>query len=248
MAKVKKQVKTVDKWKKKKWFTLIAPKFFQERSLGETCTSSADLLLGRTVSVNLMTLTGNIKKQNTKVQFEISEVQGDKALTQVKKIELLPAFIKRRVRRSKDRIDASFVVATKDNKAIRVKPMLITTSKSSRATQTEIRKMLIDSTLKYAKSKNYEDFVSDAVNYRFQIETKKALSKLFPIASTEIRSFNLLEKEPSFYKVPEVTVEKKRKPSVKPEDKSEESEDNSESAAKVEETVSKAPESEEVKA
>ena len=42
MAKVKKQVKTVDKWKKKRWFTLVAPEIFAEKVLGETPSNDPD--------------------------------------------------------------------------------------------------------------------------------------------------------------------------------------------------------------
>lgn len=193
MAKIRKQVKTVDKWKKKKWFTLIAPKTFQERPLGQTCSSDPDLLKGRTISVNLMSLTGNMKKQNMNVKFEVFESQGEKALTHVKKIDLVPAFLKRKVRRRRDRIDASFICKTKDEKHIRIKPMLITLSKSSRSVQTELKKRLLAYMIKTINETNYDDLMNDIVNYKFQRNIKQNLRKTFPVLDAEIRSTSLID-------------------------------------------------------
>ncbi|MFQ5474365.1 MAG: hypothetical protein ACE5DM_00880 [Candidatus Nanoarchaeia archaeon] len=208
MAKIRKQVKTVDKWKKKKWFTLIAPKLFQERPLGGTPSSSNDILIGRTVKVNLMTLMNNIKRQNMAVEFEIVEVKGEQAHTQVKAIALVPSFIKRRVRRNRDRIDASFICVTKDNKHIRIKPLLITLSRTSRLIQGHLRQALIDYTVQTVAKMNYDEFVNEIVNYRFQKDVRNMLNKTYPVTASEIRSMELLTGDPAKFKIATVKEEK----------------------------------------
>lgn len=204
MAKIKKQLKTVDKWKKKKWFTILAPKVFQERPLGQTCASNPAQLKGRTTSVNLMTLTGNIKKQTTDVLFEIVDSQGEKALTQIKKIELMPAYIKRKVRRNKDRIDASFVCVTKDNKYLRLKPIIITVSKSSRAIQSKLKQKMMEYTIKTVKNQTYDDLINDLINYKFQRTARNLLSPIFPIIDADLRSIVLLKEDTRKLFIPKV--------------------------------------------
>ena len=193
MAKIKRQVKTVDKWKKKKWFTLLAPKMFQERPLGQTCCSDPDLLQKRTITVNLMSLTGNIKRQNTNIQFEAHSTQGEKILTHVKKIDLVPSFIKRKVRRHRDRIDESFICETKDKKHLRIKPMVVTASRTSRSVQTVLKEKLLETMVKTINNTTYEDLMQDIINFKLQRNIRSALSQTHPIYDVEIRSTVLLE-------------------------------------------------------
>jgi len=187
MAKIKRQVKTVDKWKKKKWFKVNAPKLFQEKDLGLTPTVDPELLLGRTVTTNLMTLTGNIKKQNTDITFVIDKIQGEVASTSIKKIILNPAYIKRRVRRNRDRIDDTLIFKTKDSVALKIKTMIITRTRSSKAIQTAIRSLFIDEAKKIIPETNYEEFMNNIIMGKFQREMKKTLSKIFPILDVELR-------------------------------------------------------------
>ena len=48
----KKRKKTVDKWKKKKWFKIIAPKQFNEVVLGETPAEKETQVINRVVEAS----------------------------------------------------------------------------------------------------------------------------------------------------------------------------------------------------
>jgi len=61
-AKPKKKSKTTDKWKKKAWYTIIAPEEFERRELGETIAEKPETLIGRLITVqqeNLQTSQRN---------------------------------------------------------------------------------------------------------------------------------------------------------------------------------------------
>ena len=50
----KKQVvkkKTVDKWKKKTWFTIIAPKEFDRKEIGTTVSEKPQSVMGRVIEI-----------------------------------------------------------------------------------------------------------------------------------------------------------------------------------------------------
>lgn len=193
MAKLKKKVvKTADKWKKKKWFTIVAPKTFQERVIGETPSNNPELLIGRRIKANLMSLTGDIKRQNINIVFEINAVKGDRAETHVQSFELVNAAIKRKVRRGKDRLDHSFTCETKDNKRIRIKPLLITLNKTSNSVQTAINKSAVFNIKKLVKTLDYETVVADLVSYRFQKALKNVLHKIYPVQLADIKIMSLL--------------------------------------------------------
>jgi len=195
MAKAVKKAKELDKWKKKKWFNVLAPKIFQERSICETPAYSPDLIQGRSFSINLMNLTGNIKKQNININFEIDRVQGDTGYTYVKKYEVVAASIKRRVRKGKTRIDESMLCKTKDNKEVRIKPLIITINRISSKTEVALRY-----NLKYLIQKNvlaleYNALVNELVMGKFQMEIKGKLKKIYPVALSEIRTMSLIPKK-----------------------------------------------------
>ena len=57
--------------KKKIWVQLVAPQSFNSQLIGEIPTTETKKLIGRVVTVNLMSLTGDMKKQNTNIKFLI---------------------------------------------------------------------------------------------------------------------------------------------------------------------------------
>ena len=131
---VQKRKKTSDKKNKKKiWFEIIAPKTFKEVSLGNTLAYSLDEIKGRSIKVNLMKVTSNMKNQNVNVTFIINETRDNKGYTELVSYVFVPSSIKRLVRRGKSRVDDSFVCRTKDGKTIRVKSLMITRSITTKA-------------------------------------------------------------------------------------------------------------------
>ena len=62
---------TVDRKKRKKWYTVLATKDLQELYLGETLAEEPQELLGRHLHLNLMTLLNDPKKQSITVHFAI---------------------------------------------------------------------------------------------------------------------------------------------------------------------------------
>ena len=78
----KKVAKTGLKWKRKKWFSIEAPQSLGGRIVGETLADNSVQLKGRCVSVSLMQLSGNIKKQNLFVNLRVKEVVNNVGKTE----------------------------------------------------------------------------------------------------------------------------------------------------------------------
>lgn len=235
MAKKVKKTKTVDKWRKKRYFSLFAPKQFQERELGQSIAYGPDELMGRRVSSNLMILTGNVKKQNINITFRVNKVKGDSAYTMIDQYSVAPAAIKRKVRRQKDRIDESIKLVTKDNISVRIKPLIITVNKVSNSVTTALRSAAIKYMEKYIGETNYDQFVNDLIIEKFQRELRGSLSKLTPVKSVDVRVMKCLgESKKSSVEKEDVKVAPEEKTEVKeekPETKAEEPEADVEPAA-----------------
>lgn len=195
MAKPQTRLKVADKWKRKRWFHLVSPKVFGEQVVGETPADSPDLVKGRTVEVNLMMLTGNIKTQNIYMTFEVTNVQGANAYMEVKRFELQQASIKRRIRRRKDKLDDSFVCVTKDNKVIRLKPLIITNSKTSQSMKALLRRTTMVNLQRSIRTVDYDTLITDLVNYKLQKDIRNMLHKTFPVKAFEIRMLETVKED-----------------------------------------------------
>lgn len=181
------------KGKKKKWFSLFAPKFFNEQNLGETTAYETKELETKKISVNLMTLAGDPKKQSTNVRFVVDRIEGNNAYTHLDKITLQPASIKRMVRRGKTKVEDSFLCETQDKKYIRIKPLVFTRNQSTNSVMTAIRHTTRDIVTKTVKNMKAEDVFYDILMFKLQKMLKESLSKIVPIKIVEIKNIELYD-------------------------------------------------------
>ncbi|MDP7180248.1 MAG: hypothetical protein QF824_03185 [Candidatus Woesearchaeota archaeon] len=182
-----KEEKKILKVKHKKWFQIIAPKLLRENPLGETLANEPNELIGKTVSVNLMNLINDSKKQNINIKFQIKSIKEDKALTEIIGYEIIPASLKRLIRKGKKRVDISFICHTSDNKRIRVKPILLIKITTKGSTETSLRKETVDFLTKTLKKSSYEDILNGLVSHKLQSFLKSHLRKIYPLGICEIR-------------------------------------------------------------
>jgi small subunit ribosomal protein S3Ae len=206
MAKVKAQSQV--KKKKKIWVQINAPKFFGNKKIGETTVFFAENAIGKRIELNLMTLTGEMKKQNINMKFVIDSVNGNIASTKIHSYSIVPSFIKRLVRRKRDKIDYSSVYVTKDNVKIRIKPLIITSSKTRGSTLTAIEKLSSQLITAEVKKLTFDSFVDQVLSFKFQMNLKNNLKKIHPLKSCDIRQFILESKQDSnaFISVEDETV------------------------------------------
>ena len=80
MAKVKARA-TKTKAKKKHWLKIYSAKPFNEQVIGETHVADSNNAIGKPVIVNLMTLTGDIKKQNKTIILTTHYIEEAEALS-----------------------------------------------------------------------------------------------------------------------------------------------------------------------
>lgn len=214
------------KIKKKRWFQIIGPNLFRGAVLGETYAVELDVMLDKTLKINLMALTNDMKQQNVNMKFQIYEIRDNKAYTKVIGYEVIPATIKRLVRRGKKRMDISFVCETSDKVKIRVKPLLITKKTMKSSVNSALRKT-IEEYLKYSiKKMNYENLVSNLMAHRLQHALKNTIRKIYPLRICEIREMSIVKG---------VAPEENAKELVKPKETSQKKEEKIKEAPKKEE-------------
>ena len=196
------------KTKKRVWIPIHAPEMFGKRELGETLVEDPAHAMGRTISANLMTLTDDIKKQNINVHLRIDRVEKGDAYARIVGYELVPASIKRNVRRSRDRIDISFPISSKDEKTVRVKGMFITAANAHRSILTAIRHHAVGWIGKYVSDITYDELVIDLISQKLQKTLKNNLKSIYPLKACEIRVMELISEDPSKIIKSSVIIEK----------------------------------------
>jgi len=208
MAKKAKKVEA--KIKKKKWFSIVAPKFLSEQVLGESLADQAKELIGKTVTANLMNLTGDPKKQSVNLRFQVTAVGENKVMTECIGYDISPSSIKRIVRRNRERLDDSFVVMTSDQKLVRIKPLVLTRFNTNRSVTTTLRKRIRVEVQQAVNSNTFEGLVRDLSQNKFQTKLKDSLKKIYPVAICEVRNLLIVTKpgvKPLSIKTEEVAEE-----------------------------------------
>ncbi len=195
---------------RKKWVEILAPNVFREMPVCETFVYDAREGIGKTVSVNMMALTKNPKRQGINLKFLVTGQREDKLTTDFIGLRMMPPVVKRVVRRGKDKIVDSFICTTSDMRKIRVKPLIITRSKVKGSVITAIRKAAKMHIARTASNLAYEKLVEEIVSFKLQRGMYELLNKIYPVSICEIRSFEIMLKEsaPSPKKAEEKKAEK----------------------------------------
>ncbi|MBI4016490.1 MAG: hypothetical protein HY363_02240 [Candidatus Aenigmarchaeota archaeon] len=173
--------------KKKRWITVAAPQEFGGGVIGETYLAEAQEGVGRTLSVSLMTLTGDPGQQSVHIDFKIVSVQNNSLMTEVTGFNIISSAVRKMMRRGKEKVEDSFIVCTQDKKNVRVKPILVTKNRAKGGVLVDLQKRLRNTVLKMTAELNYTDFVNNLVSHHFQKQLQDSLKKLYPVSVCEIR-------------------------------------------------------------
>ncbi len=182
-----------DKWKMKKWYTIIAPKIFGEVPLGSTPAYDANYTIGRKVETTLYDLTGDFSQVYVHLYFKIKSYSGDRLLTMFYGHELSRDYLRSLIRRKSSKINTIVDVTTKDGYILRVKGLVLTTYKCQQAQKTAIRKIMSEIFLKKASELTFDDFVQEVVFGKVANEIFNSAKKICPLRKAEVEKTKVLK-------------------------------------------------------
>lgn len=172
---------------KKKWFQIVGKGELDKKVLGESLAVTPHTLIGKHLSLNLMALTGDPKRQSVTLDFEVVAVDGTSGVAEMVAYRISSSHIKRVVRKAITKVEDSFVVKSKDNTSFRVKPLLISRFRMTKKVSHAIRKKTRELLQHSFASASSENIFSYVISNRLQMDLKKDLKKIFPLAISEIR-------------------------------------------------------------
>jgi len=177
--------------KKKRWYTVVAPKEMNSIVIGDTPASDIELLKGRVVNANMMTLTNDMKKQNMVATFKILSAKELTAETEFLGFSITPAHVRRLTKKAKDKVDDSFKCETKDGKKIVIKPLIMTRKKLQRNILSSLRMTARQLLSQTAKEMTFMDLIDAVLSNEPQKALKQSLKKVYPVSMVEIRSLKI---------------------------------------------------------
>jgi small subunit ribosomal protein S3Ae len=220
---VSKSTRVRDKWRSKKWYTIVAPPYFGSVEIGSVPADDPQKLIGRIIESTLYDITEDFAHQYLKTYFQVIGVDGRKALTMFKGHEYSRDYLRSLVRRKTTRVDGIFDVVTKDNYKLRVAACAFTNIRIKTSQEMEIRAIMKRIIEERARSLTFDQFVQETVLGKIASDIYNETKKIAPLRHVGIRKSKVLSK-------PQVQIEtgKIEAPTAKAVEASlsEESEDN----------------------
>ncbi len=182
-----------DKWKSKEWYTLHAPRMFNEVEIGETPSADPAFLMGRTAEVTVHDLTGDFSKMHIKLRFQVSDVEGSDARTVFVGHNLTNDYVRRLTRRKKTKTDHVIDVTTKDGFVVRVKPMSVADSRIQSSQEAAIRVIMEDTVKEMAKDMTISEMVKTVISGDMARDVARSCRSIIPIKRVEISKTEILQ-------------------------------------------------------
>ena len=169
---------------KKRFFDVSVPLTSANVSL---YAASEEELVGKTVSIDL---TRSLRGKSLVLKFKI--FLDGKVLNGIPfEARLVQGYIRRVVRRGTDYVEDSFKINAR-NKEVRVKPFLITRNRVSRAVRNALRNEARRFLEGHMKTRTTDEIFEEILSNKLQKGMSVKLKKIYPLAMSEIRVFEVL--------------------------------------------------------
>lgn len=183
-----------DKWRSKRWFTVLAPPYFGNVMIGSIPTDDPTKLIGRVIESTLYDITEDFAHQYLKMRFQITEVEGKNALTTFKGHEYSRDYLRSLVRRRTTRIDAIVNITTKDNYDMRISAAAFTLNRIGTSQEKEIRALMKKKIEEKTSILNFDQFVQEAVLGKIASDIYNEAKKITPLRHVGVRKTKLTSK------------------------------------------------------
>ena len=183
--------RTVDKWKMKRWFTVHAPKLFNEERICEMPADDERKIAGRKLKVSLEQLTHNPQNAFSNAVVRVTNVNGDAIHTQLLSIEQPHSYIRSLIRRYRSVVPIVSPITAKDNVRMVLKIVAITRSRVAHTKLKGIRKEITDFIGAYSKENGSDAITSAVIEGRLQAEMASKVIHITPMSKVEVRRLEL---------------------------------------------------------
>jgi len=205
---VSKPGRVKDKWRSKKWYSVVAPGYFGSVEIGSVPVDEAENIVGRTVESTLYDITEDFAHQYLKMYFQIIGVDGKRALTIFKGHEYSRDYLRSLVRRRTTRVDCIVTVTTKDGYKIRISVCAFTLTRIRTSQEKEIRVIMKRITEEKTAALTFDQVVQEIVLGKIASDIYNEAKKIAPLRHVGLRKSKLISRPSTEVEVvPELVTE-----------------------------------------
>ena len=190
---VRKTRKIKDKWKEKRWVTVLAPDSFNNIPVAYVPITSDKTAVGRVVEATLFDiLKGDPSQHQYKLFFQINKVTEEKATTVFKRYEYAKEFLRSLIRRGSSRINFVIDSKTKDGYVFRIKILTLSHRELNTSRKHALRLEAKKQIERIVPQMTIDEFVQAACYGKINSDIMAATKKIIRVRHVGLEKVKLL--------------------------------------------------------
>ncbi|MDE1863291.1 MAG: 30S ribosomal protein S3ae [Thaumarchaeota archaeon] len=188
-----KTTRVKDKWREKKWVTVLAPAAFNNVPIAYIPITEDEGAIGRVVEVTLFDIVkGDPSQHQFKLYFQINKVDGETATSIFKRYEYAKEFLRSLVRRGSSLINFIGDVRTKDGYLFRIKIIALTQKKLNTSRKHALRLIAKDVMSKTIPEMTIDQFIQATAFGKINSDIMAAVKKIIHVRHIGIEKAKLI--------------------------------------------------------
>ena len=185
--------KIKDKWKEKKWVTVLAPDAFNNIPIAYIPVTSDETAKGRVLEVTLFEiLKGDPSQHQYKLFFQVDKVNQEKATTIFKRYEYAKEFLRSLIRRGSSRINFILDAETKDGYIFRIKMLALSHRELNTSRKHALRLIAKDVLEKTVRNMTLDQFVQASCYGKINSDIMAAAKKVIHLRHVGLEKVKLI--------------------------------------------------------
>ncbi|MBI3640162.1 MAG: 30S ribosomal protein S3ae [Thaumarchaeota archaeon] len=188
-----KTTRVKDKWREKKWVTVLAPSAFNNVPIAYIPITEDANAIGRVIEVTLFDIVkGDPSQHQFKLYFQINKVDGETATTIFKRYEYAKEFLRSLVRRGSSLISFIGDYKTKDGNIFRIKIIALTQKKLNTSRKHALRLIARDVMSKTIPEMTIEQFIQATAFGKINSDIMAAVKKIIHVRHVGIEKSKMI--------------------------------------------------------
>ena len=188
-----KTTRVKDKWREKKWVTVLAPSAFNNVPIAYIPITNDTNSIGRVIEVTLFDIVkGDPSQHQFKLYFQINKVDGETATTIFKRYEYAKEFLRSLVRRGSSLINFIGDYKTKDGNIFRIKIIALTQKKLNTSRKHALRLIARDVMSKTIPEMTIEQFIQATAFGKINSDIMAAVKKIIHVRHVGIEKAKII--------------------------------------------------------
>jgi len=188
-----KTARVKDKWREKKWVTVLAPSAFNNVPIAYIPITDDANAIGRVIEVTLFDIVkGDPSQHQFKLYFQINKVDGETATTIFKRYEYAKEFLRSLVRRGSSLISFIGDYKTKDGNIFRIKIIALTQKKLNTSRKHALRLIAKDVMSKTIPEMTIEQFIQATAFGKINSDIMAAVKKIIHVRHVGIEKSKII--------------------------------------------------------